>query len=397
MKAYLNCQKISLNPQLPQPVYLQLADALLDCIRLHCEQECFFPSERALAKSLNIDRSTVAKAYEELIRRGMASRRSTYILQATLGAQQIRNPFPNIAVVIPHSFYDCTLDWTHPRYQYIIGITDRSAEKNISTMMLQLPPPEATKAQVAEVLDQLVVRVNGVIHLGARQWKADPVLHALLSDTRIPQVMISAYPANAYPHVGTVVASPVPGGMALAEKLKGLGHRTIGIIQRISPDDEKNPFVEYENVRRGERMISLFREYGLTCPEETLIYGCKNYEIVMEQLVKLLKKDALPDAFWCANDELAIWTLTVFKEIGIRVPEECSVIGYDGICPLPWSRRLTTLSLPFYAIGREAVDMIEDFRTKRNRQKRVIRELPTALEMRLTLDKCRKGRSFSAR
>ena len=43
-----------------------------------------------------------------------------------------------------------------------------------------------------------------------------------------------------------------------------------------------------------------------------------------------------------------------------------------------------------------AVDMIEDFKIGRIHQKRFIRELPTALEMRLTLDKCGKEHSFSA-
>ena len=67
----LKCSGIVFDPGLPEPLYLQLADALHERIQCHTGEKCALPSVRTLAAELKIDRSTASKAYAELERRGI--------------------------------------------------------------------------------------------------------------------------------------------------------------------------------------------------------------------------------------------------------------------------------------------------------------------------------------
>lgn len=67
----------------------------------------------------------------------------------------------------------------------------------------------------------------------------------------------------------------------------------------------------------------------------------------------------LPSAATCFNDLVAIGVLRALRELGIAVPEEVSVIGFDGLkvleyMPLP----LTTVEVPKYEMGRRATEMV---------------------------------------
>ena len=102
----LDLTGITFDPELPEPLYLQLADALHERIKYHTGESCVLPSQRIAASMLQIDRSTAAKAYAELERRKVVSHVSSYKWVALPEARKVRKPFPNIAVVIPRRLSD---------------------------------------------------------------------------------------------------------------------------------------------------------------------------------------------------------------------------------------------------------------------------------------------------
>ena len=141
-----------------------------------------------------------------------------------------------------------------------------------------------------------------------------------------------------------------------------------------------------EMVRRGKTRIgfigkathcqSFFERYigyrnamylsGLPCPDEYCITGDnpvqKTFEgsaypdYLMEQLRNL---DTLPDVFICANDFIAIDTLQVFKKLGISVPGDVYLCGFDDS---PESRimspTLTTIHIHSQIMGFSAVNLL---------------------------------------
>jgi DNA-binding LacI/PurR family transcriptional regulator len=72
-----------------------------------------------------------------------------------------------------------------------------------------------------------------------------------------------------------------------------------------------------------------------------------------------LSRNRAPTAVICANDELALGFMRIAMERGIRVPEQVSIIGFDGIRAgaLTWPG-LTTVRQPLEAMGQAAIRTI---------------------------------------
>jgi DNA-binding LacI/PurR family transcriptional regulator len=71
------------------------------------------------------------------------------------------------------------------------------------------------------------------------------------------------------------------------------------------------------------------------------------------------RREDRPTAVTCYNDLVALGVLRALRELGIRVPEEVSVIGFDGLdlldyFPLP----LTTVRVPKYEMGKRAAEIL---------------------------------------
>lgn len=76
-------------------------------------------------------------------------------------------------------------------------------------------------------------------------------------------------------------------------------------------------------------------------------------------LARIREMPDLPDAFICANDFIAIHLMTTLKQLGISIPDQIMVAGFDGT---PQSAvlepSLTTVQIPSAEIGRIAADIL---------------------------------------
>jgi len=78
-------------------------------------------------------------------------------------------------------------------------------------------------------------------------------------------------------------------------------------------------------------------------------------------LLDLRRNDDPPTAVFCANDMMAVGALQSANDLGLNVPADLSIIGYDdqdvaGYTTPP----LTTVVLPNYEMGRKAADLLID-------------------------------------
>jgi LacI family transcriptional regulator len=84
-------------------------------------------------------------------------------------------------------------------------------------------------------------------------------------------------------------------------------------------------------------------------------------EIEMGRIVadKLLARAELPDAVICYNDAVAIGLLKQFQLAGFAVPDDCAIVGIDGLAiGTLVTPELTTLSLDVSEVADRAVEMI---------------------------------------
>ena len=74
---------------------------------------------------------------------------------------------------------------------------------------------------------------------------------------------------------------------------------------------------------------------------------------------KLLAKKNRPTAIFCANDSLAFGVCAAVSDVGLRVPNDVSVVGYDDIAMAStFEPKLTTIHQPIYEMGRRSIQLM---------------------------------------
>ena len=96
---------------------------------------------------------------------------------------------------------------------------------------------------------------------------------------------------------------------------------------------------------------------------------------------ELLTHAERPTAVFAANDLSAIATMDVARELGLAVPEDLSVIGFDNVPESALaSPPLTTISQPLQRMGAEALRLLVDLIAGVERETHI--RLPTELVVR---------------
>lgn len=115
-----------------------------------------------------------------------------------------------------------------------------------------------------------------------------------------------------------------------------------------------------ENITRKKAVVDALAQVGATLPEENILYGNWSYYDTFAVMGSYFDAGRpLPDAFVCANDEMAIAVCAFLHEKGIRVPEQVLVTGCDctkrsqEIYPI-----LSTVVREWDQLGHDSLDLV---------------------------------------
>ena len=82
-------------------------------------------------------------------------------------------------------------------------------------------------------------------------------------------------------------------------------------------------------------------------------------EPAYEAVTEALSQGVRPRALICLNDRIAFGTYQALHEAGLRIPGDVSVVSFDDSPMAAWLRpQLTSVSLPYYDLGRQAVELL---------------------------------------
>jgi LacI family transcriptional regulator len=149
----------------------------------------------------------------------------------------------------------------------------------------------------------------------------------------------------------TVDADNLSGAVTATEHLIRLGHRRIGFLAG-RPDLESARLRE-----QGYRQA--LEAAGIPFDPNLVRVGSYQPEAAREATRDLLAGEPRPTAIFAANDASAIETIAVAKALGLTVPGDLSVVGFDNVpesalCEPP----LTTVEQPIQRMGEEAVRLL---------------------------------------
>ena len=389
MAKQLNVSEIKLNMSQPRMLTVQLADELRRLIARDSLDGTVLPSARLLANTLKVNRLTVGRAYGELEKQGIIKRRSPKVYEISKDfSRNNMEPYPNIGIVLPCRFSDLIGSFGGFSLQYIKGIIDAATEQKISVIMLELPDFSASAEEISQFNATLMKRLIGVVHLGGRDRFPDHPLEAIMKNAHLPQVMVAAYPEMS--NVGAVLFDTRSGTRALAEQFLAMNHKKIGMILFSSSFEYRGRtgYYSYAAYHRPGEIREVLHEYGMECSDQYCCFSCSTYFATLSALKKKKAAGKLPTVFYCQNDELALWCIRALRELGISVPNDISVVGFDGITT---DEELTTICQPFYAAGCRAVRQLLDYQKHGISESNRLAYLQTSLILKKTLSYAQNG------
>lgn len=160
------------------------------------------------------------------------------------------------------------------------------------------------------------------------------------------------------PPFQTLIPSVIPdnlyGGYIATEYLIGLGHRRIAIL--VGPLDFQ------ASIDRLEGYKKCLLDHNIEI-DLSLIRYCESWEQESgySQMKDLLSSRDLPTAVIAGNDLIAVGAMDAIREIGLNIPKDISIIGYDNRDICNYIRpRLTTIDLSLVQIGRKSAELLID-------------------------------------
>jgi LacI family purine nucleotide synthesis repressor len=144
--------------------------------------------------------------------------------------------------------------------------------------------------------------------------------------------------------MSSVIIDNIEGATQAIEYLIKQGHRRIGYFHGIYNFDDDARYQAYLNV---------MKKYSLPIDENIILRGYFEEAVAYSEMrVLLLKGIELPEAFFCANDEMAWGCIRALTDAGHKVPEEICVIGFDDIMLSSYyTPALTTIHSPVTELG----------------------------------------------
>lgn len=198
-----------------------------------------------------------------------------------------------------------------------------------------------------------------------------------LRSARLPVVLVDA-PHPAFP---SIVADDVVGGELATTHLIELGHRRIGFVGDKSPDPFR--FASSRDRTRGyERALAHAR---IELRPEYVREGTQSHHVARSTAIDLLRLPERPTAVFAASDIQALGVLDAARILGIRVPEELSVVGFDDIDIAAYVG-LTTVRQPLFESGRRGGELLLQMLAGAGQQlgERHAEQLPLELVIRST-------------
>ncbi len=153
--------------------------------------------------------------------------------------------------------------------------------------------------------------------------------------------------------IPSIVSGEVLGGRTATERLIRAGHRRVGLIEgEVWMDASRDRLKGY---RQALAHNDIPYDPALVRPGNW--EPCAGYE----QTRHLMKLATPPTAIFYANDLMALGGYEALKELGLRIPADVAVVGYDDREIVQFLRPpLTTVLLPHFEMGTLAVETLVD-------------------------------------
>jgi DNA-binding LacI/PurR family transcriptional regulator len=207
-------------------------------------------------------------------------------------------------------------------------------------------------------------RIDGALILSMPILESDA---ENLKEADIPVVLVDTKHPD-LPLFDRVTVDDVEGGYKATKHLLSLGHTKIGFISDItemlfSPMEneykEAIPFLFTSSRDRYSGYKKAMEEAGIDINPDYFAEEQYGFRQARELAKKMLHLNDPPTAIFASNDTQAFGVIQAAREVGIAIPEELSVVGYDDIQAAEYME-LTTVRQMLFESGQQGVKILMD-------------------------------------
>ena len=313
-----------------------LREVYIDGVKYKVLRARVLPSEVYITLGGIIDRNTAENYRDKFIcvdrENAVELEDGNYFIVDVLGSTLITDTGKEIGIVsdITKSNVDI---YTFVNYS---SSSDGAADNEGEFCIYELPD--------LSTFDGVILLANTINLASERKYLRDQIIK-----NNLPAVSLE-YPMDDIPYLYTNTYSGV---YALTTHLTQT-HNVRNVVYISAPADNS------ENITRKKAVVDALAQVGATLPEENILYGNWSYYDTFAVMGSYFDAGRpLPDAFVCANDEMAIAVCAFLHEKGIRVPEQVLVTGCDctkrsqEIYPI-----LSTVVREWDQLGHDSLDLV---------------------------------------
>ena len=268
-------------------------------------------------------------------------------VQAALEKLGYESPVQRRARSSEPAMVDLVIDGTKGYYpmEVLTGILDYAGSEGVEIVLGNVTPGKLHSANHEEWAQRMVESGRKGLILVTSEVTAKQL--ESFSRRNIPVVVID--PLNP-PNSGivSVGATNWAGGKAATEHLVELGHRRIAFLG--------GPEAAECSVARQHGYLAALMGHGIPTRPEYMMAGSFGHDFGVAGTRRLLALPEPPTAIFAGSDSTALGVLEEARRQGLRVPEDLSLVGFDGTKlteqTLP---RLTSVAQPLKEMGRTAL------------------------------------------
>jgi LacI family transcriptional regulator len=235
---------------------------------------------------------------------------------------------------------------TEPFYTHVFLGTEFEAREHDYYILLNTIP---SRFRDENCLPRFVKEnnVDGIIIAG----KVPPEIIACLEQYKLPLLFIDYLPPEG--NYSAVLIDNINGGMQATSHLISQGHRNIGFIGGdIDHPSIRDRFHGY--IKALEKNQIIFNDQLTVLTDASM-----SREVGYTTAKDLLERDLNITAVFASNDAMALGAMQYFKQTGIRIPNDISIVGFDDVGVVAsLDPPLTTISVPIIDLGVKAMQLM---------------------------------------
>jgi LacI family transcriptional regulator, galactose operon repressor len=230
----------------------------------------------------------------------------------------------------------------NPFYLELLDVLHERLER-ADVRMIVLTPQRNDPERVERLVDG---SIDGAI---LTTTHLDSPLPAHLSLRRFPFVLLNRTVDD--PAYASCAVDNRAGAVRLAEETLRAGHRAIAAV--FGPETTSTGRDREAGIR------AILADAGVPLPAERVRRGRFTFESGHRGCTELLAAGDRPTAVLCANDVVAFGAINAARGLGLSVPDDVSITGFDDIAMAAWEVfRLTTVRQDLRRMAETAVDLV---------------------------------------